>query len=254
MLNEETRRKLRLLKIGEFVEVIESQRLDEQALALPFDERFQMIVDSVYQQKYNDKVQRLLKAAKLRLPKADIHDIFYTDKRPLKKGIIEEIATCRFVKDKKSIVLQGYPSSGKTFLGCAIGKEGCRQEYRVRYIRLPELLMEYEDRSHMPGGITKVLKKYSAFDIMILDEWLIQALSEDDVKFLFELLERRYDSASTVFCTLYKRADWVRRLGSGAYAESIVERYRFNTLWIETGETNMREIYSRPQEEVHGNA
>jgi len=88
------------------------------------------------------------------------------------------------------------------------------------------------------------LKKYSSYDILILDEWLIQDLSEDDVKFLFELSERRYDATSTVFCTLYKREDWVRHLGSGAYAESIVERYRFNTTWIETGDINMREIYS----------
>ena len=69
-------------------------------------------------------------------------------------------------------------------------------------------------------------------------------MSADDVKFLFELSERRYDVTSTVFCTLYKREDWIRRLGGGAYAESIVERYRFNTRWIETGDINMREIFS----------
>ena len=245
MLNEETKRKLRLLKIGEFIDTIELQQKDEQTLALPFEERFQLAVDSVYQQKYNDKVHRLIKSAKFRLPKANVHDILYIDQRPFNIGIIDDIATCRFVAEKRSIVFQGFSSSGKTFLGCAIGKEGCRHEYRVRYIRLPQLLMEYEDSSHTPGGISKVLKKYSSYDILILDEWLIQDLSEDDVKFLFELSERRYDATSTVFCTLYKREDWARRLGSGAYAESIVERYRFNTTWIETGDINMREIYSQ---------
>ena len=71
MLNEETRRKLRLLNIGEFVEELEIQQQDPQTLALPFDDRFQMLADSVYQRKYNDKVQRLIKNARLRLPKAD---------------------------------------------------------------------------------------------------------------------------------------------------------------------------------------
>ena len=69
MLNEETRRKLRLLNIGEFVEELEIQQQDPQTLALPFDDRFQMLADSVYQRKYNDKVQRLIKNARLRLPK-----------------------------------------------------------------------------------------------------------------------------------------------------------------------------------------
>lgn len=59
MINEETKRKLRLMNIGEFIDVTEAQEQDVQALALPFDDRFQMMVDSVYQQKYNDKVRGL---------------------------------------------------------------------------------------------------------------------------------------------------------------------------------------------------
>ena len=56
ILNEETRRKLRLMNIGEFVEAIELQQQDLLTVSLPFDDRFQRLVDSVYQQKYNEKV------------------------------------------------------------------------------------------------------------------------------------------------------------------------------------------------------
>ena len=120
MLNDETRRKLRVLNIGEFIEELEIQQQDPQTLALPFDDRFQLLTDSVYQRKYNEKVRRLIKNAKFRLPKADIHDILYIDKLPLSRGIIADLASCRFVDDCRSIVFQGYPSSGKTFLGCAM--------------------------------------------------------------------------------------------------------------------------------------
>ena len=71
MLNDETRRKLRLMNIGEFVEELELQVQDPGTLDLPFEERFQMLTDGVYQRKYNDKVKRMIKNAKLRLPKAD---------------------------------------------------------------------------------------------------------------------------------------------------------------------------------------
>lgn len=244
MLNDETKRKLRLMNISEFIDAIELQAQDPQTLSLPFDERFQQLTDSVYQEKYNDKVQRLIKAAKFRLPKADIHDILYTDKRPLNRGIMAEIASCRFVENNSSIVFQGYPSSGKTFLGCAVGREACRQQYKVRYIRLPELLSEYADKSLLPGGKNKVLNKYAAFRVLILDEWLIQDLSKEDIEFIFELSERRFDSTSTIFCTLYRQEEWVNRLGGGVYAESIVERFAYNVTWIETGDVNMRQIYA----------
>ena len=157
MLNDETRRKLRILNVGEFIEELEIQQQDPQTLALPFDDRFQLLTDSVYQRKYNDKVRRLIKNAKLRLPKADIHDILYIDKRPLNRGIIADMASCRFVDDCRSIVFQGYPSSGKTFLGCAMAKEACRGQHKTRYIRLPDLLGEYAEKSLLPGGRNKVL-------------------------------------------------------------------------------------------------
>ena len=244
MLNEETKRKLRLLNIGEFIEAIEDQQQDPLTLSLSFDERFQQLTDVVYQHKYDDKVIRLLKTAKLRFPKADIHDVFYHDKRPISRNLISDLGTCRFVDENKSVILQGYTSSGKTFLGCALAKEACRHLHRTKYIRLPNLLMEYADKSLLPGGKEKVLKKYEAFKVLVLDEWLISDLSREEIEFLFELSERRFDSSSTIFCTLYRDEDWINRLGGGAYAESIVERYSHNSISIETGDMNMRDIFS----------
>lgn len=83
-----------------------------------------------------------------------------------------------------------------------------------------------------------------AFKVLVLDEWLMPELSKADVEFILELTERRFDSTSTIFCTLYKREDWVKRLRGGTYAESIVERFAHNTTWIETGDVNMRQYLS----------
>ena len=64
-----------------------------------------------------------------------------------------------------------------------------------------------------------------------------------DIDFLFELSELRYDSTSTIFCTLYKQEEWLMRLGGGARAESIIERYSHNVIRIEIGDENMRDIF-----------
>lgn len=244
MLNEETRRKLRMMGLGEFIQAIELQENEPNVHSLPFQERFQLLTDNVFQMKYDAKVRALLKSAKLRLPNADVHDVFYHKERPLNRTLITELATCQYVEAKKSIVLQGYTSSGKTFLACALGKEACRHHYKTRYIRVPDLLMEFDDKSQMPGGKERLLRKYSAFHVLILDEWLLQDVSKKELEFLFELSERRFDTASTIFCTLYRQDEWVKRLGKGAFAESLVERYRHNTYIIESGEMNMREKFT----------
>ena len=70
MLNEETKRKLRLLNLASIIDIVEQQDSDIQTVALPFDQRLQRIVDFVFQEKYDDKVQRLIKSAHLRFANA----------------------------------------------------------------------------------------------------------------------------------------------------------------------------------------
>ena len=239
MLNDETKRKLRELNISEVIDAIEYQDQDPVTVSLPFEERLQRIVDYLYQEKYNSKIQRLIKSAKFRFPQADVHSIYY-EGRTLNRESINELSTARFIRNRHSIVFQGYTGSGKTFLACAIGKEACRQQVRTRYIRLPDLLMEYGDAKIIPGQEKKIIARYSKIPLLILDEWLMADISADELHFLFELTEHRSDSTSTIFCTQYSKKDWIKKLGEGVYAEAIVDRYAYNTVWIETGRTNMR--------------
>ena len=100
--------------------------------------------------------------------------------------------------------------------------------------------MEYGDAKIIPGQEKKIIARYSKIPLLILDEWLMADISADELHFLFELTEHRSDSTSTIFCTQYSKKDWIKKLGEGVYAEAIVDRYAYNTVWIETGRTNMR--------------
>lgn len=244
MLNDETKRKLRELKIGELIDAIEYQNQDPKSSTLSFDERFQRMVDYLYQEKYNSKIQRLIKSAKFRFPQADIHSIYF-EGRTINRDAVIELGTCQFISNKQSVVLQGYTGSGKTYLACSLGKEACRHQVKTKYIRLPDLLMDYGDSKLVAGQEKKLITRYSKIPLLIIDEWLMADISSDELHFLFELTERRSDTTSTIFCTQYSKKDWLKKLGGGVYAEAIVDRYAYNTTWIETGKTNMREYCSR---------
>lgn len=60
--------------------------------------------------------------------------------------------------------------------------------------------------------------------MLILDEHLIDKPTTEQMHFLLELTERRYDSSSTIFCSQYPVDEWHRRMGGGAHAESIMDR------------------------------
>ena len=244
MINEETRRKLRELSLEEMITALDIQDQDSNYLHLPFEDRIKILVDYVYQEKYTNKVKRLLKCARFRIPNADVHDIYYTD-RNIDRSQLCELATCQFIANNLNISFQGFTGSGKSFLACAIGKEACKKGIRTRYIRLPDLLMEREDALEEKQGIVKLLKKYSNFKLLILDEWLIQVPTEEEQHFLFELIERRYDEGSTIFCSQYREEEWHSRLGGGILADSILDRVVHKTTKFYAGDINMREYLSK---------
>jgi len=68
----------------------------------------------------------------------------------------------------------------------------------------------------------------------------------DDVaiRFLLELVERRYMSRSTVLCTQYTPAEWHGRLGGGVQADALVDRLIHGSVRIDLGDVNVRKLLS----------
>lgn len=125
MMHDETRRKLRELNLEELIQYVDIHLIDSQSLPLSFDERFQLMIDYLYQEKYNHKITRLLTASKLRLPKAELNDIHFLN-RGIDKQLMIELGTCQFMDTKMNIVFHGFTGSGKTYLACVLGKQHAR--------------------------------------------------------------------------------------------------------------------------------
>jgi DNA replication protein DnaC len=244
LLNEETRRKLRELNLSEIIDAIDTQSQDVGYSTLSFEDRMKLAVDYVYQKKYNTKVQRLIKMAKFRLTNAAFNDIYYID-RGLDRQKLMALSNCQFIDTSTSVIFHGFSGSGKSYLACALGRQACLQGIRTRYIRTPDLFMLRDEAALTQQGIPKLLKKFSSYKLLILDEWLLDDLSDEEQRFLLELIERRHDCSSTIFCTQYKKEDWHSRLGGGVHADAMMDRIVHNAVWVYSGNKNMREFYSK---------
>ena len=163
----------------------------------------------------------------------------------LDRDLLLELSTCQFVHNYSNIIFQGFTGSGKSFFACSIGRQACKQSIRTRYIRIPDLLMERDEAAEEKMGIGRLLAKYSNYKLLLLDEWLLNDYSDEELHFLFELIERRYDAASTIFCTQYKAEDWHGRLGGGVLADSIMDRIIYKSFQLYAGDINMREFFAK---------
>ena len=239
-IDAETKRKLREMGVPALADALEGQDAG-LTLGIPFGERVKLAVDDAHATFTHAKVEGLIRRAGLRYPNADLRRLDLLEQRGLDRGVIAQLGTCAFIERQQNVVFQGFTGSGKSYLGSALAKQACQHRYRAHYIRMPDLEESWAAARDKPGGKEKWLRKFASFTLLVIDEWLLDLPDESVRSMLLELLERRYDDASTVFCTQYAKKDWHQRLGSGVHADAIMDRIVHNTIWIETGSTNMRE-------------
>ena len=137
MLKEPTLEQLSGLKLHALARAWQGQQEDPTMGDLGFDERLGLLVDAEWIDRQNKRLDRLLRAAKLRLTGACLEDIEYARERKLDKAILRQLATGRWIEARYNVVITGATGVGKTYLACALAQQACRLGYRTLYRRAP---------------------------------------------------------------------------------------------------------------------
>lgn len=172
MTTDNTLTKLNEMRMSAMAETFREQLRNPEYQELSFEDRFGLLVDIEWSRRQNNKLDRLIKQAELRDTQACIEDIEYHPDRKLDKAQILRLSTGNYIEEHHNIILMGASGNGKTYLACAFGIAACRQFYKVKYTRLPDLLDELAI-ARGEGTYRKVMKKYKNVNLLILDEWLL---------------------------------------------------------------------------------
>lgn len=243
MINEESVRKLTEMKMGAMADAYRDQMSNTDFLDMPFEDRFNLLVDQEYARRKSNKLNRLIKQAKFSDPNAAVEDIEYHADRHLDKQLLLELASGNYIQNHLNIIIMGASGNGKTWLSNALGVQACRQHHKVKYVRLPELLDEFMvAKNEADGSFRKLLNRYKRVALLIIDEWLLTTLPAEHVYTLFEIIEARLKTTSTIFCSQTAPEGWYEKLGDALVADAILDRIVHDSYKVLLdGEISMRE-------------
>lgn len=223
MLTENTANKLREMHLSIMASALKEQLTEPQFQSMSFEDRLGLIVDKEWCARKNNHLKRLVKQASFSEPNACVEDIEYHPDRNLDKNQIARLSTCNYITERHNVMLLGATGSGKTYLACALGMAAVRNYLTVKYIRLPELLVDLSI-ARGSGTIRKVMVQYKKYSLLIIDEWLLSPLKDTESRDLLEIIEARYKKASTIFCSQFDVPGWRDKLGDPILADAICDR------------------------------
>lgn len=172
MLNENTVNKLYEMRLSVMAQAFREQMKDQNFSAMPFEDRFGLLVDIEWTTRKNNRLNKLIRDANFVMNDACVENIEYHVDRNLDKAQITRLSTCNYIQECHNIIILGATGSGKTYLSNAFGMTAGRNFYTVKYVRIPDLLTELAI-ARGDGTYRKLMAKYKQVKLLILDEWLL---------------------------------------------------------------------------------
>ena len=206
--------------------------------SLSFEERVGMLVDREWIDRENRKLERRMKAAKLKIG-ASMEDIDYRASRGLDASLMRSLADCRWVVSHSTVLVVGPTGTGKTYLSCALADQAMRKGYSALYFRAPRLfsalLMARAD-----GSWPRFLSRLEKADVLVVDDFGLSPITDGERRQFLEVLEDRHSSKSTIMASQLPVSSWHDVIGEPTVADAILDRLVHNAHRIELKGASMR--------------
>jgi DNA replication protein DnaC len=222
MLINQTTEKLLELRLHGMARALKQQEDLPGANKLAFDERFGLLVDAEHSERENAKLTQRLKTAKLRHV-ACIEDINFQSARGLDRRQITQLSSCDWIKEGLNILITGPTGVGKSYLACAFAQKACRLGFATAYLRAPRFFQDLTI-ARMNGTYSKLLAKLEKFNLLILDDFALVPVTEEQSRDLLEVTDDRCGKSSLVIASQLPVENWYQTFANATLADAILDR------------------------------
>jgi DNA replication protein DnaC len=222
-VNEALRNGLRQLRLSGLLESLEVRAQQAAGSRLSHLEFLELAVQDELHVRADRTLARRLKAAGFRDQKT-LEDFDWSFNPSIPRAAAFDLATGRFLQQRRDCLWLGPPGVGKSHLVQAIGRQLVRVGHTVLYRSIFDLVRDFlEDETF--GGEQQALTKYLKPDLLIIDDMGMKQLPKRSGEYLFEIVMRRHEVRSTMMTSNRPLEDWGKLLGDVPSATAILDRF-----------------------------
>jgi len=221
MLNQ-LHNNLKELRLSGMISSLDIRLQEARANSLDYPEFLELLIYDEMAVRQERKMGRMLKKASFCNLKSLEHFDWQFNTN-IERNRFYELATCKFIRNGRDVLLIGPPGTGKSHLGQALGYEAIKAGFTVLYRSIFDIIRELI-RADNIGKQDTALNKYLKPDLLIIDDMGLKQLPNRAGEYLFEIIMRRYEVRSTIMTSNRPIEDWGKLIGDVPTAGAILDR------------------------------
>lgn len=222
-MNERLQSALHQLHLSGLAQSLDVRLAEAAGQQLNHAEFLELILQDELLVRQQRQIDRRVKSAGFRELKP-LDDFNFAFNPSIKRVQIYDLATCRFLREAKDVLLVGPPGTGKSFLAQALGYQAIKQGHTVLYRSIFDVVRDFLHDEALEGQ-DRILNKYLKPDLLIVDDMGMKNLPKRSGEFLFEVIMRRYETRSTIMTSNRPLEDWGKLIGDVPSATAILDRF-----------------------------
>jgi len=214
--------KMRSLKLTGMLDTLDLRLTQAQKDGMGFIQFLELLLEDEVQYRANKRLTSRISKAHFEEEKS-LEEFNFSFNTRIPAQHIHDLASCRFIERKESIVFCGPVGVGKTHLAQALGHQACRLGYSVLFSKASRLLSDLGG-GRADGTWDKRLRRYLKPDLLIVDDFALKEFTKTQTEDLYELIDQRYRSSSMVVTANRSPKDWYPLFPNPVIAESVLDR------------------------------
>jgi DNA replication protein DnaC len=239
MLMEQTIEKMKSMRLLTMARSLQARLENKEDKKVNFADFMGLLVDDEFSERQNQKIQSRLQSAKFKESSACLEKLDYEVRSESFKKSILELSSNQWAKRNQNIFLTGPSGVGKSFIAQSLGNNACRNGLSTKFFRAGSLY-QMLSVARVDGTLINKMRLLQKTNILIIDDFGLTSMTNEIRQDLFELIEDRHGSGSTIFTSQLPVEKWHEYLGGGMIGDGICDRLIHNAIRLNLQGESMR--------------